>query len=68
MKTKSGNEKSAVDESAVCELAVSLLYDKGQFFIVLGPESANSTRGISISVFNTPFLAGVIDLSLRGRR
>lgn len=44
----------------------SLLYNKGEFFIGFGPESVNLTHKISRSVFNTSFLAVVIDLSQRG--
>lgn len=44
----------------------SLLYNKGEFFIVFGPESVNLIHKISVSVFNTSFLAVVIGLGQQG--
>lgn len=44
----------------------SLLYDKGEFFIVFGPESGNLIHKISVSVFNTSFLAVVVGLGQQG--
>lgn len=45
---------------------LSLLYNKGDFSIVLGPEWENLTHTISILVFNTPFLAVVINPGQQG--